>query len=499
MLNNLNLNRAALDEEGQQQLENVINAPIRILQIGEGNFIRGFFDWMISECRKQDLYDGSIAVTQPRPSGKPNIDKLAEQDGLFSLVIRGLAQGERVEHKEIVNVFGQIVDPYTEWYAFLSLAGSESLQFVVSNTTEAGLVYRPEALIEGQPIQSFPGKMTLLLYRRYVAFNGAVDRGLIFLPCELIEHNGDVLRDNVLRYADDWGLPVEFIRWVLCCSRFLNSLVDRIVTGYPGDELAEEWFAEWGYEDRLLCTAEPYHLWVIEGEPELDDRLPLRKAGLNVHWVEDLKPYQLRKVRILNGAHTLMTPIGILNGVEHVRELMEHAELGTFIRKAIEQEIMPTLPLPQDELKGYTDSVIERYLNPFITHRLSDIAMNSISKFKVRLLPSLAYYRDNGLPIPALLARGFAGLLRYYKVKHNEQGDGFRGTTFRGSTYSVRDDINLLKIFESVWLEMDSQQASTLKTVKSLLGAIDLWGQDLSQWAGLAEAISDQLTDMESL
>ncbi|MFC5651848.1 tagaturonate reductase [Paenibacillus solisilvae] len=498
MLSGLKLNGTILDEEAKQQLKKLQGDPIRILQIGEGNFIRGFFDWMISECRKQGLFDGSIAVTQPRPSGKTKIEELREQDGLFSLIIRGLVKGEPVENKEIINVFGKVIDPYTEWDAFLSLAENESLQFVVSNTTEAGLVYREESYVEGQPLLSFPGKITMLLYRRYLAFNGASDRGLIFLPCELIERNGDVLRDCVLRYAGDWELPDEFKSWVMSHNRFLNSLVDRIVTGHPGEVQAGAWFEEWGYGDKLVSTAEPYHLWAIEGEPELDNLLPLRKAGLNVHWVEDLKPYQLRKVRILNGAHTLMTTIGILSDLEHVRELMEHDELGTFIRDAIEEEIIPALPLPLDEMKIYADSVIERYLNPYIVHRLSDIAMNSISKFRVRLLPSMIHYRDQGIPIPSRLTRGLAGLLRYYKVKQNEQGEGYYGTTFRGSSYMVRDEIVLLKLFETVWSEKEAKGIGMLETVKRLLANVDLWGQDLSQWDGLAEAVSIQLTELET-
>ncbi|BBH21424.1 altronate oxidoreductase [Paenibacillus baekrokdamisoli] len=492
------LSRAVLNKQGQQENDDFNASPITILQIGEGNFIRGFFDWMINECHKQGLYDGRISVMQPRPSGAANIAKLKEQDGLFTLVIRGLEDGEPVERDEIVNVFAEIFDPYSDWDAFLALAVSRDLQFVVSNTTEAGLVYQPEAYVEKQPILSFSGKMTLLLYERYKAFEGADDLGLIFLPCELLENNGDRLRDCVLRFAEDWGLPTAFMAWIVEHNRFMNSLVDRIVTGYPGDEQAGEWFDKWGYTDKMLSTAELYHLWAIEGESELEQKLPLKQAGLNVHWVQDLKPFQLRKVRILNGAHTLMTPLGILHGVSYVRELMEHPDLGIFIREAVENEILPTLPYGVEEMKDYANTVFERYLNPFILHRLSDIAMNSISKFKARLLPTLAYYRDNSLPLPERLVHGFAGLLRYYKVKQNVDGDGYEGMTFGGSSYKVRDDVKVLEQLASIWLEAERGEYQTIHTVKLLLGLTELWGDDLSLWPELAESINVQLMGLEN-
>jgi tagaturonate reductase len=482
------LNRVVLQEQLTGQLADISSLPVTVLQIGEGNFLRGFFDWMIHECRKQGLFEGSIAVTQPRPSGKPKIDALADQDGLYTLVIRGIENGESVEHREIISVFSQVFDPYSQWNRLIELAVSPDLRLVVSNTTEAGLVYRPEELTEGKPIVSFPGKLAFLLYRRFLQFNGAEDSGLILLPCELIERNGDALREAVLQYADDWELPASFKEWVKSHNRFLNSLVDRIVTGYPEQEQADTWFAEWGYKDELLSTAEPYHLWAIEAEPELEKLLPFRKAGLNVHWVDDLKPYQQRKVRILNGAHTLMTPLGILHGLDHVRELMEHERLGSFVRESVLEDIIPTLPYPEEEMQAYARAVFERYLNPFIRHRLHDIAMNSISKFKARLLPSLAYYAERGVAIPTKLLDGFASLLRYYKVK--KSADEYEGCTLRGQNYKVRDDAKALDVIGAIWEEADKDQQPIEWTLGRLLAESSLWGQDLSSWNGFQEAIT---------
>ncbi|MDQ0060107.1 tagaturonate reductase [Paenibacillus harenae] len=491
------MSRKVLHAEQAAAGVRLANSKVKVLQIGEGNFLRGFVDWMLHECRKQGLYDGAVAVTQPRPGGKPKIDALAEQDGLYTLVIRGLERGERVERTEVIQVFGQAFDPYSNWNAFLSLAESPDLEVVVSNTTEAGLVYRPEALVEGQPIQSYPGKLTQLLYRRFTYFAGDPGRGLVCLPCELLERNGDELRDCVLRYSGDWGYPEAFKQWVREHNRFLNSLVDRIVTGYPDAAQADAWFSEWGYSDPMLTTAEPYHFWAIEAEPELERLLPLRAAGMNVHWVEDLKPYQLRKVRILNGAHTLMTPLGLLHGIPQVREAMEHPALGRRVRDTVEKEIIPSLPIAAEELAAYAEAVYERFLNPYIFHRLADIAMNSLSKFKVRLLPSLLHYADGGQSLPQGLLQGLAGLLRYYKIERVDEG--FKGYTLAGESYMVRDDASQLDAIAAVWSEAKSGSWPLEQTVARLLGLGDIWGRDLA--AGqpqLAAQLAEIIEEMEA-
>jgi len=498
------------------RVEAIQQSPITILQIGEGNFLRGFVDWMIQVCREKGIYNGGIAVSQPRPSGKAKLEALKRQDGCYTLVTRGLAGGEQVERAELISVFGAMLNPYEQWDELLKLAEQPELEVIVSNTTEAGLAYSPEPYVEGQAAASFPGKITLLLYHRFQALNGAEDKGLLLLPCELLERNGDELKRCVLQYCADWSLPDAFISWVMNHNQFLNSLVDRIVAGYPQDE-AQAWFEEWGYRDELLNTAEPYHFWAIEAGAEqveeLDRKLPLRQAGLNVHLVPDLKPYQLRKVRILNGAHTLMTPLGILHGLEQVRDVMEHEQLGTFVRETVEQHIVPLLPLPVEELQEYASSVFERFCNPFIRHRLSDIAMNSISKFKVRLLPSLLAYIEQGKSVPDQLAHGFAALLRYYKVNRSADGDGsYSGLTFTGDHYTVRDDMQSIEQLSKAWeaaAVAATGSAATESAVtgngssysrmaaKGLLACSDVWGRDLSGHAELAAQIASCLEEME--
>lgn len=488
------LSRDSLTPELREKFERLQADPVTILQVGEGNFLRGFFDWMIQECRDLGLYRGAIAVTQPRPGGSAKLQTLKSQDGLYNVVVRGRENGESVERRQTIAVFKHIVDPYAEWEAFLKLAESPDLEFVVSNTTEAGLSYQPEALDESVPILSYPGKMTLFLYRRYLAFGGAEDKGLVFLPCELVEDNGDVLRGCMLKHCEAWGLPEAFIRWVIRHNRFLNTLVDRIVTGYPHGE-AEDWFAEWGYRDALLTTAEPYHFWAIEAEPDLGGRLPLRQAGLNVQWVSDLAPLRLRKVRMLNGAHTFMAPLGILRGFLHVREALEDPDFGGAIRSMLEEEIIPSIPLPAAELQAYARELYERFRNPYIEHRLSDIAMNSTSKFRVRLLPSLLHYAERRKPLPKQLVRALAGLLRYGKVALID-GE-YRGTSWVGEAYVVKDDPAALAAFEFAWhADGGSYRADT---ARRLLGLEHVWGTNLASVPGLADAVASEWEAMERL
>ncbi|UKS28216.1 tagaturonate reductase [Paenibacillus sp. HWE-109] len=480
------LNANLLTGEQKRQFEAVTASPVTVLQIGEGNFLRGFADWMLHVSKEQGLFHGSVAVTQPRPTGKPKIEELAVQDGIYTLVIRGLEDGLPVERQSVVSMFSQVINPYEEWNRFIALAESDDLRFVISNTTEAGIAYKQEQLTKS-PIVSFPGKMAYLLYRRYLVFGGAADKGLIFLPCELLESNGDTLRDIVIRYSLDWEFPDEFRAWLLSSNRFLNTLVDRIVTGYPGEEEAQAWFSEWSYTDRLLTTAEPYHLWAIQGEESLDEQLPLQKAGLNVHWTNDLRPYQQRKVRILNAAHTWMAPLGILHGVEHVREIMEHQVLGQAVKSMVRFEIIPTLPYSAGEMNAYADTVFERFGNPFIRHRLADIGMNSLSKFKVRLLPSLSHYADLGLQIPEGLVEGMASLLRYYRIA---QVDGqFEGRDFQGGTYVVRDEVESLMCIAEIWAKAKTNRDDLQSTIKKLLALTTVWGKDLTDWIGLADSI----------
>ncbi len=472
----------ALPREARESFERDRELPVKVLQIGEGNFLRGFADWMLQACNRQGLFNGTVAVTQPRPSGKPHIDQLKAQQGIYTLLVRGIRDGKRIEEQETISVLTRMIDPYEEWEAFLALADVPELEFVISNTTEAGLAYQSSEWREGEPVLSYPGKLTALLYRRYRKFGGDSAKGLVHLPCELLDRNGERLREIVLRHADDWGLPEAFKAWVNDANAFLNTLVDRIVTGYPADE-AEGHFAGWGYADPLLTTAEPYHFWAIQGSSELERKLPLAKAGLNVRWVDDLAPYQLRKVRILNGTHTMMATIGLVNGVREVREALENPLWGPKFMQGLFDEIVPGLPLEHAELTAYANATLERFRNPYIKHKLSDIAMNSLSKWKVRLLPSLkAHYERTG-NAPAVLTESLASLLRLYRpvdVSGPPQSRLPDGTLF-----ALRDDPSLLESIRQAWTVSEN----TGSAIKEILSMDAIWGEDLTAYPGLADEV----------
>ncbi len=476
----------------QEQLlhNNLQEHPVKILQIGEGNFLRGFFDWMIHECKKQGLYDGTIVVTQPRPGGKAKIEAIAEQNGVYTLVTRGLKKGEIVDQKDIITVFSQAFDPYEQWSRLLDLARTESLEVVVSNTTEAGLAYTAEMMQENEPVHSYPGRLTRILYERFKAFDGDPDKGLICLPCELSDRNGDKLKEYVLKYSTDWGYPRSFMHWIEQHNQFLNNLVDRIVTGYPSQEQAEQWFKEWGYKDSQLTTAEPYHLWAIEADPALEQKLPLRAAGLNVHWVADLTPFQERKVRILNGAHTLMTPFAILHGKNYVRETMEDKNCSIFVKDTVEHEIIPMLNMDKQELLQYAAAVYERFLNPYINHRLHDIAMNTLSKFETRLFPIIRSYLEQMKTLPPGLVQGIAAMVRYYQIEY--QDGVYLGTTLAGVLYEVRDDEAKLKRMAEIWEDRKSGDKKLEDICAKVLGSSQIWG-DL--WQGIDQPIIQKIAN----
>lgn len=489
------LNYASLTAEEAAAYDQMKTYPVKVLQIGEGNFLRGFVDWMIHRCNQQGLFQGSVAVSQPRPAGAAKLKELEQQDGLYYQWIRGLHEGELIDRRELISVFSTFIDPYQEWDQFLALAESPDLELIVSNTTEAGLVYTPSEWAPDQPILSYPGKLTLLLFRRFEHFGGDSGKGLLLLPCELVERNGAKLRDIVLQHAEDWKLPEAFADWIRDHNRFLNSLVDRIVTGFPAEE-ADDRYAEWGVKDRLLNAAEPYHIWAIEGEEELDQRLPFVQAGLNVVWTNDLKPYQQRKVRILNGAHTWMAALGVLHGLSEVREVVEHPVYGEQLRSAIFDEIVPSVPLPEAEMRVYAEQVIERFANPYVRHKLTDIAMNTLSKFKVRLLPTLMAYQERTGELPPLIMKSFASLLRLYRVQQTEDG-GYTGRKLNGESQVIRDDAAALSDLAALWNKVDKGELQVKELIADVLGRSSWWGIDLNEIPGLLDALTNELAQLE--
>ena len=407
----------------------------RVIQFGEGGFLRGFVDWMLQKVNENSDFDGSVVVVQPIEQGM--CDMLSAQDCVYTHVIRGV---EGVD-TSIIDVISRCVKPYEDFDAYIKLAEQPEMRFVVSNTTESGIVYSSEDKVTDAPPKTFPAKVTLLMKRRFEL--GLP--GFIFLPCELIDRNGDNLKKCILQYADLWNLGDAFKAWVEQDNVFTNTLVDRINTGYPrGEDLGL------GYEDNLVNTSEFFHLWVIETPFDLDAEIPFSKTDLNVIITPDkLEMYRTRKVRILNGAHTSLVPYALLSGLDTVKSCLDDETMSTHLKKCIFDEIIPTLDLPKDELLSYANSVVERFSNPYIKHYLSSIALNSVSKFKVRVLPSILEYIKRYNKMPETLLFAFAKLLDFYK------------------TNMTNDDAEVVAFMKS-------------HNTAEVLANASLWGQDLS-------------------
>jgi len=451
--------------------------PIKIVQFGEGNFLRAFIGYAIQELNKKANFNAGIAVVQPIDRGL--VQMLNAQDGLYTLFMKGVKKGEEIQDKQLVTNIVKGVDPYVNFNDYLSLAKEESLEFVISNTTEAGIAYVATDTPEMRPPSSFPAKLTMLLYERFKYFNGDVSKGLTIIPCELINHNSETLKEIILRYIADWNLGDAFKNWLLEHNAFHSTLVDRIVPGYPKDEI-ETYNAQLEYQDNLIVAAEVFLLWVIEGGGELKAKLPFHKTDLDVKIVDDMQPYRTRKVRILNGAHTAMVPFSLLYGNKTVKQSVDNEFTGKFINKAVFNEIIDTLEMDRDELNSFADEIFDRFRNPFIVHNLSSIALNSISKFKVRVLPSiLGYIKVHG-KVPTNLTFAFASLIRFYKG------------TWNGENLPVQDNEAIVAKFAQIWTSNNYSQIA-----KEALSIEDYWGQDLTKVKNLNESIALALEEID--
>jgi tagaturonate reductase len=487
----MNATTAPLPRLNAEFLKNQL-LPERVLQFGEGNFLRGFVDWMINTMNNKGLFNGRVVVVQPIAQGLA--EKLNEQNGIYTVLMRGVLNGKIVEDQQIITSISRCINPYGEFQKFLDCAHNPHLRFIVSNTTEAGIAYCAEDKPTDQPPSSFPAKLTLLLLERYKAFSGDVTKGFILLPCELIGHNGDALKKAVLQTAENWKLDKEFIEWVGKANIFASTLVDRIVTGYPGKRAEQVW-QKAGYRDELFDTCEAFHLWVIQGPDSIEKELPLKHAGLNVVYTDDITPYRNRKVRILNGAHTSTMLAAFLAGKDYVGDCMDDAVISDFMKKAIYKEVFPTLPLSKKELEAFAEAVFERFRNPFVHHAVLSIALNSVSKYKARILPSLKDYTTAKGKIPTRLAFGLAALIAFYRG--TEIKDGVLIGHRDGKEYPIKDNLPVLEIFAKAWKDFDGSDAAIAGITDTILQQKAWWGQDLRTIPGLAETIVADLTLIE--
>ncbi len=424
-----------------------------VIQFGTGNFLRGFFDYFLDVMNEKDIYDGKAVIVKPTNRG--NVDAFKEQNCKYNLYLRGIENGKEVcEHREIQSV-SRVVDPYADFDAYLKLAHNPDFRFIVSNTTEAGIAFDENCNFADTPALSFPGKFTQLLYER---FKSGL-KGFVILPCELIDNNADNLKACILKYVDLWNLGDDFQTWLENENTFCNTLVDRIVTGFPKNE-AEELFKEIGYEDKLLNTGEIFHLWVIEGD--FESELPLKKAGLNAVWTTDVKPYKKMKVRILNGAHTSMVFPALLSGIGTVGECLKDELISEFLSVNLNKYILPVLG-STDEAKAFADAVIERFKNPYIHHLLKSIALNSVSKFSVRVLPTMLDYKNSFGEIPKTIAVSLAALIAYYKSN------------------DISDDAKAVEFIRSNGFE-------------AILSNQNLWSEDLTSFTEIVKTAYEKIT-----
>lgn len=455
-----------------------VKLPIKVVQFGEGNFLRAFVDYAFQVLNKKLDFNAGIAVVQPLENGL--VHMLNDQDGLYTLFLNGVKKGEKIQEIEVIENIVKGINPYTEFDQFLALAKEEELEFVISNTTEAGIEFIDSDTMEMTPPKAFPARLAVLLYERFRYFNGDNSKGLTIIPCELINHNADTLKAILLQYCDLWNLEESFKNWLENACTFHNTLVDRIVPGYPRNEI-EEYNSKIDYEDNLIVTAEPFFLWVIEGDDKLKAKLPFEKTNLDVKIVSDMQPYRTRKVRILNGAHTALVPFSILYGNETVKQSVDNEFTGDFVNKVIFDEINPTLDMDKLELSQFAEEVLDRFRNPFIKHQLSDIALNSISKFKVRVLPSLLKYVELNQKLPVYLTFSLACTIRFYQGEWN------------GKALPIKDNQEIVDTFKAAWSSNDPE-----KVTKEILANTEFWDQDLTEIKGLTEAVILALNEIEA-
>jgi tagaturonate reductase len=462
--------------------------PIKVLQFGEGNFLRAFVDYFIDRANEAGKFDGDIVLVKPIDFG--NLDMFHAQDCQYTVCLRGIVDGEPKVEKRIITSVADAVDAYKEYAKYNDYAKLDSLRYIVSNTTEAGIVYDDTDRFEAEPPKTYPGKLCKLLYTRYKHFNGAQDKGLVILPVELIDDNGLHLKECVVKFAKLWKLEDDFLKWLDDACVFTQTLVDRIVTGYPRDD-AEELWKEFGYQDNIVVTAEPFGLWVIESSKDISKEFPLPDAGLPVIFTEDHHPYKQRKVRILNGAHTSFVLAAYLAGYDYVRESLEDELIGNFMHETIYNEVIPTLDLPKEDLLNFAEAVDGRFKNPYIKHALLSISLNSVSKWRARCMPSLLGYVERKGELPKHLTFSIAALMAFYTG--SEIRDKALIGNRDGQEYKIMDDAAVLEFFAA------NSSKATAEFVHAYLSNEEFHGQDLTQVAGLEAAVAAYLDDIRTL
>ena len=460
--------------------------PVRVLQYGEGNFLRAFVDYMIDIANEKTDFNGSVALVKPIEMGTL-FPAFKEQDYRYTVMLRGLVDGEPVEQTRVVTSVSDAVDCYLDYEKYAAYARLDTLRFIVSNTTEAGIVLKEDDDFNACPPASYPGKLCKLLYERAEHFGYAQDKGLVILPVELIDDNGIELKRCVKALAKIWNLGDRFEAWLDDACVFTSTLVDRIVTGYPRGEDKAIW-EKLGYEDNILVTAEPFGLWVIESDRDISAELPLPECGLPVIYTDNQKPYKQRKVRILNGAHTSFVPAAFQCGYDYVLDAMNDPMIASFMQHTLYDEVIPTLSLPKDDLMSFAEAVTGRFRNPFIKHALLSICLNSVSKWRARCMPSLLGYVEKTGELPARLTFSLASLMSLYRGGRLEGGKLICQRD--GQPYELQDDAAVLEFFANTSDQAPAEQ------VRAFVSNEAFFGPELCKVPGLTASVTAALEDI---
>ncbi len=429
--------------------------PIKIMQFGEGNFLRAFVEWILQDLNDKGAINSNVVVVQPMPFGR--VEELRKQDGLYTICLEGLIDGEKVKTRQIIDLLGDFINPFTQYEEYLKYAESEDLQVIISNTTEAGIAFDETDTDFTVCPKSFPGKLLSLLHARYLHFNGDFEKGLCIIPCELIDNNGTELKKILLKLSATVYNDKKFDEWLTSANHYTDTLVDRIVPGFPKDTVSEI-YEETGFIDNNVVKAEAFHLWVLKEEPTIQKVLPADKTGLNVLFVPDIKPYKERKVKLLNGAHTGMVPVAYMCGIDTVRESVTDPDVKRFVQKLMFETIAPTVKLPEAESKKFGGSVLERFENPYIRHELMSIALNSTTKFRTRLLGTYADYIEKFNKVPETILFSFSAMTVFYKGKRGEED------------IKLSDNPEFLEFWKQVW-----QNTDYTSIAKAALSREDIW------------------------
>ena len=470
--------------------------PERILQFGTGVLLRGLPDYLVQKANAEGRFNGSIVMVKSTDS---NTDEFSEQDNLYTVAVRGVQQGQDVSETTIVSAVSRVLAAQTQWDDVLRIARNPALQIIISNTTEVGLNYVEESIFQ-RPPESFPAKLTSFLYERFRSVGGSKAKGLVVIPTELVTDNGLKLRDAVEKLATYNELGKLFTKWLKFHVRFCNSLVDRIVTR-PTEEDKQELQAQTGYEDELLTFTEPYHLWAIEGDDRVRKTLSFADASTpQIIIDEDINFYRERKLRVLNGSHTLTMPLGYLLGLETVADEMQHPAMSRFIESLMLDEIVPTVPdygipgMDKEAVAQFAHDVLDRFRNPHLDHLLLNISLQETAKMQARNVATIQRYYAQFNAVPKRMALGFAAYILFMKAVREEKGQFFGEISVGGGvvTYPIRDD--RAAYFYGDWKTVKISKPDTINTfVKSVLSDVGLWQTDLSLLPGFAEAVADNL------